>query len=1483
MKFGKDDDGEDLDIGRVPLIFVAHSMGGLVAKKAYLLGQNDETYKDIVSSISAMVFLATPHRGTHLAEVLKRLLSISFQPSRKFIADLNKNSLALEDINEQFRHVVPKLSVWSFYETKPTPIVPVGLIKLMVLDKDSSILGYPKEISRPLDADHHGMCKYSSPNDSNYISVRNALISLVKRFRSPGLAAVSTRVSEEIKYLREYLVVSSSPEEELSSVRRRWIPGTCDWLLNDPDIQTWLETDHEPCITWYCAPPATGKSTLSAHVISHLCDSGVMCHHFFFRFDDPNKRSLSVFLRSMAYQIARDIPAFKHSLTELASEKLNFEKANSMLIWKKLFESILFAMDLPNPIYWVIDALDESDSPQLLLELLRSLTSSKTSLRVLVVSRKTEPLSVEFGRLANVLPCRLIERDDPDFNLVDIRLLVKTEIKHMRGSDELRRKVAQDVASRARGNFLWARLVLEDIINCHSKDEIQEALNDIPDGMNNLYRRMELSILNCPRKANTVLAKAILQWLTCASRLLTLEELSQALRPELPEMLDLKRTIQDVCGQFIMMNSAGQVTIVHQTARDFLIRGADSESFIDLQKGHGELFMKSVSVLCDPSLRSKLTHSQHALRNTEPFLFYAATSWTYHLRNMGEAADGPLDMLVGLFKHLSVLTWIHALALLGELVILDQAAEVLTTFVGKRHKMISDKHLPLNRLSDIDLLERWTIDLVKVTAKFSRHLYSDPSAIYKLIPPLCPESSILHQQFYQPGSDKFAIRGISNTSWNANLARIDLPHGDRARKITCAGQKLAILGWTGNVYLWSSLNFTEVFTIRHQEESVTAFCLDSEANRLVTYGPRSTKFWSVPSSQLLSSVPNPTDSEAKSMTFVDNDAKVLIGSDDGLIRYLNTKNLEAGWQIVNSNLLKEHSRVGGPIISSPVCMAFNGDGTQVGVSYRGFPLSVWALNEGYCVGRCKRVKASRNDHAFPSNNWFPVDQFTWNPISGHTIGVYKGGWIFKWHPVTDAYKEADCFANGIAASSDGKLFVTSSSDGTVRVWDFVDFIVVHQIFSEDLVRDLVFSPDCRRFYDLRGSSVSAWGPYCHPFAKTEGCLSGAASECQPSTSISPVSKAGLVHHEAVIVVAVAPSSTWYCVGNEEGQVDLFDTRTGDTTELFSVPKFLSVHEMVWSQDATRIAAADLAGRVFIKILLAPPPDGDDKLELKSLAALKVDLDQHGIHHLLFNDDSTLLLIMSDDRGQIWSVNDEAVVATAVFDQVMDRKWLQHPTQKSSFLGFGATDIRVFRWKDFSELPRLHFHQDRPRLDTHTVLNPAEDLALDSAQLPFGADSNPSASSTVNRAMLTQDTMHILVQAKGAPFQGQKFNQVFIFDISSFDPEGEENATPTSLPYAYIPPDISSNIEIPLGILSGSRLAFLDQDLWFCTFRLKTAHNYYDDDDEDAGALRRHYFVPRDWTSTESVEQCCMMADGSLLCPKEDRVAVISSDLEGSGF
>lgn len=92
-------------------------------------GQNDPNYRKIIKSVTSIVFLSTPHRGTNLAETLNRILRVTFLSSPKqFITELSTGSETIKKLNEQFRHVAPKLQIVSFYETKPTVVLKNAIV-----------------------------------------------------------------------------------------------------------------------------------------------------------------------------------------------------------------------------------------------------------------------------------------------------------------------------------------------------------------------------------------------------------------------------------------------------------------------------------------------------------------------------------------------------------------------------------------------------------------------------------------------------------------------------------------------------------------------------------------------------------------------------------------------------------------------------------------------------------------------------------------------------------------------------------------------------------------------------------------------------------------------------------------------------------------------------------------------------------------------------------------------------------------------------------------------------------------------------------------------------------------------------------------------------------------------------------------------------------------------------------------------------------
>jgi ssRNA-specific RNase YbeY (16S rRNA maturation enzyme) len=76
------------------------------------------------------LFLATPHRGSDLAEILNRILTVSIfnHSSKQYVSELKQGSPTIQALNEQFRNIAPKLDILSFYETLKTTVGPKQMV-----------------------------------------------------------------------------------------------------------------------------------------------------------------------------------------------------------------------------------------------------------------------------------------------------------------------------------------------------------------------------------------------------------------------------------------------------------------------------------------------------------------------------------------------------------------------------------------------------------------------------------------------------------------------------------------------------------------------------------------------------------------------------------------------------------------------------------------------------------------------------------------------------------------------------------------------------------------------------------------------------------------------------------------------------------------------------------------------------------------------------------------------------------------------------------------------------------------------------------------------------------------------------------------------------------------------------------------------------------------------------------------------------------
>ena len=121
------------------IVFIGHSMGGLVIKKACILSRENPSFHDLGDRIHSIYFLATPHRGSDLAQTLNNMVkAIPGSGSKPFVGSLERGSETINTLNDQFRHVCKRMALHSFIESVPMKFVAGSAL---VVDKHSATLG----------------------------------------------------------------------------------------------------------------------------------------------------------------------------------------------------------------------------------------------------------------------------------------------------------------------------------------------------------------------------------------------------------------------------------------------------------------------------------------------------------------------------------------------------------------------------------------------------------------------------------------------------------------------------------------------------------------------------------------------------------------------------------------------------------------------------------------------------------------------------------------------------------------------------------------------------------------------------------------------------------------------------------------------------------------------------------------------------------------------------------------------------------------------------------------------------------------------------------------------------------------------------------------------------------------------------------------------------------------------------------------------
>ncbi|KAI0114293.1 hypothetical protein F4776DRAFT_656690 [Hypoxylon sp. NC0597] len=250
-----------------PIIWVCHSLGGILVKRA-LLYSNDlrasqhEDYRSIYVSTYGIIFLGTPHTGSDIAAWGTMLQAMSdavvprtfFQSESVLLKTLKRDNETLQNINSHFLDIYQRFKILMAHENHKTDLKGT---RSLIVDSQSASPQLPGVTYYAIEATHSGMCKFESRNAPGYRTVATAIRDWV--LDAPDVIATRWRVEDDEKLARAKHEIEERMKPWLDSQRIQASRGSIPQQNNDttlPSPQEPSKIDHQsrPLITGPATP-----------------------------------------------------------------------------------------------------------------------------------------------------------------------------------------------------------------------------------------------------------------------------------------------------------------------------------------------------------------------------------------------------------------------------------------------------------------------------------------------------------------------------------------------------------------------------------------------------------------------------------------------------------------------------------------------------------------------------------------------------------------------------------------------------------------------------------------------------------------------------------------------------------------------------------------------------------------------------------------------------------------------------------------------------------------------------------------------------------------------------------------------------------------------------------------------------------------------------------------------------------------------------
>ncbi|KAF4969332.1 hypothetical protein FSARC_3407 [Fusarium sarcochroum] len=646
-----------------PIIFLCHSLGGIVAKQALIMSHiQDETYGTIVKSTTGMAFFGTPHRGSKTAStgrMLSRIVNAASLSRATIRSDLLKtleiSSQSLDHISRLSSQILSGMSIISFYEQKP-----LSSTGSLIVEQFSAILGFPNERAIPINSDHRGISRCSPRHPNLYLPVWSSLKEMVEK------SLLESR-GEYDEFMDKLFCV----DYKTAQLRpRQPHHGTCDWIFHNPTFRDWLDSPQSAALL-LSAPPGFGKTVLTRHVMEKVLAGEQMysdgtCINlgvsFFCSYNDQISTSEQTVLRSLLHQLLQLHPRAQHVVCNGLLERKMLGLAYDFTP-EKLWVAIrdVLSMDGMANTFICIDAIEElntEDCHRIVAgfnDIVNNMnkTSKRTHrIRVFFSSRPSAQYRVNHPSMHILSVNRQhTEMDIRNYLRDSITEFCQTNAPFAEAmANRSPTSIIEKMTKRSDGMFLWATVAWENFCQhiFWNEDVLEERLLDLestPPGINPLYNKLLDRIDPTYRKE----LWAFFAMIAVAKRPLSEAELSELLpvmvsqRDELtnpcqmrpfPKLLDI---IEKHCRDFITVHDDGKILFCHLSFKEYLLQTWATDRPEILEKAK-----VSISKACLAYIKywDSLTIQDGSWTSRIQLLDYAVSQYLSHLASL--PSDHPL-------------------------------------------------------------------------------------------------------------------------------------------------------------------------------------------------------------------------------------------------------------------------------------------------------------------------------------------------------------------------------------------------------------------------------------------------------------------------------------------------------------------------------------------------------------------------------------------------------------------------------------------------------------------------------------------------------------------------------------------------------------------------------------------------------------------------------------------------------------------------